>query len=422
MEHPDKGKLEKYAARQIPAAEMTTMILHLENCAECFDALQRITFSVENESVALFSEIETETFHLDYDEHLQPFVDNEADVATREIVEGHTQICANCAFQLRELREFSESLRLREIERKSAASVFGKLNALIQNLSHNLTFKIAFPLLFMIAGIVAIVWFWGNKEQQTFEKTEVADQKVSENRNGQTQTNSNENNQLTAKSVNQNRNPKTENANDSAKIETNKINENVLSEKDIFAEVDSLPNDLRSAVRKTLQNKKLAFPVFLAAIRENINLRGNSNKVSIQIYPKGEAVRESAPHFRWNHFAAPDEKYVVEIFDENNDSVEISPAIYAKDWKPKTVLRRGKTYVWEVRTEKSNAAGKFRILESAEIAEINRNSSKSSLIRGIVFASGGLLTEAENEFNQAIKNRENVELARELIIQLRNQK
>jgi hypothetical protein len=155
-------------------------------------------------------------------------------------------------------------------------------------------------------------------------------------------------------------------------------------------------------------------------------LRGNADKNSLQIYPKGEAVREVSPQFRWNNFAASDEKYVVEIFDEKNDSVEISLPFYATNWKPKTVLQRGKIYVWEVRTLNTNAqisksfAGKFKVLGQAELETLNKISSKSALVRGIIFASVGLLSDAETELKRAIKNSENSELANKLLLQITN--
>ncbi len=425
MEHPSKENLEKYASRQLSAGEMTLIILHLEDCPECFDTIHRLSFSAENESAALFSETETETFHLDYDEHLRPFVDLEADAATREIVESHTQTCSTCAFELRELREFSESLRLREIERqpKVVPGFFAKINEIFHNLSHNLTLKTVLPILLICIVVGAIIWFSIDLTENNGKQANIEEIQKSEVQTGQIQINPVENLPQITEQVNQNV------ANRQLPNEKPQPEKIQAPEDNILAEIKTLPDDLRVSAQKALQTKKLVFPGFLAAIREDINLRGNAPESSNSIYPKGEAVRDAAPKFRWTRFAEEGEKYVVEIFDEKDNSIAVSPALSEANWKPKIALPRGKTYSWEVRAEKANAqrstsfAGKFRVLEGAEIAKLNNTlSKKSPLLRGIVFASRGLLTEAEIEFNQAIKTRENPEPARTLLLQIKNQR
>ncbi len=425
MEHPSKEKLKKYAARELSAVEMTGIILHLENCAECFDAVQAFSGSEETDSVLLFSEAESEVFHLDYDEHLQPFVDNEADSATREIVESHTQICANCAFELRELREFSESLRFREMEKKSSTNFFSKINEFLHHISHNLTSKTVLPLIFIFIGLIAIIWFAANSSRNNIENTSIANEEKNENPAAQTQTIPNENNQTIAESFNQNIENRNSNVINPIDLTKNKLSEksaNNSSEKEISAEINNLPKSLRIAVQKTLQTKKITFPAFLSVIRQDLKFRGGSNKISTSIYPKNEAIREVSPQFRWQNFAANNEKYIVEIIDENGNSVETSQELTKTLWKPKTVLQRGKVYSWEVRTvnltESKSFSGKFKVSEQFS----DKSLPKSPLVRGIVFASQGLLTEAEREFRIAIKNGENIDLARKLLLQIRTQK
>lgn len=424
MEHPNSEKLERYAARQLSASEMTATILHLENCAVCSDTVKNFN---EDQEISLFAENESENFHLDYDEHLRPFVDSEADEVTREIVESHTQICSNCAFQLRELREFSESLRLREIEKnlRYSPNFFDKISGWLQRFSPHTVFQIVLPLLLLMFGIVAVIWFVRKTDEKNTEITGIADERKIESQTIQMPVNSGEINKEIVGSFNRNtekRAVKNENSANSVKVKNSVKTENEAAKKESLTEIETLPNDVKITVQKALNSKKIAFPEFLAAIRENINLRGDSDKISRRIYPKGEAVREAAPQFRWGKFALSGEKYIVEIFDEQNNSVEISPPLRAENWKPKAVLQRGKNYSWEVRTPNSSATGKFTILENAEIIKINRIRTKSAIARGIIFASNGLLKEAESEFKKAVKNRENPALARKFLKQIENPK
>lgn len=407
MKHPNKEKLEKYAVRQISADEMTAVILHLENCADCFGMVQKL-LNAENQGVLLFTENETDAFHLEYDEHLRPFVDNEVDAATREIVESHTQICSNCAFQLRELREFSESLRLREIEQKS--DIFVKINGWIHQISHHLTFKIALPLLAIIAGIAAIIWLSETKNQKNSEEISLTNNINAEN---QSVPESNQNS-LIAQIFNQNSESQNQtklNVNTSQNTANREIkNDSTKVLDNISTELNDLPANLRETIRNVLQTSKLKFPSFLPALRESINLRGKKNKKLIKLYPNGEAVQETSPIFSWEEVSSQNQSYVVEIFDENNDSIEVSQPLTKKLWTPKAVLQRGKIYQWEIRITNSEVpqntriySGKFKVLDQKTVDDLAGFNGKSPLVRGVALASAGLLTMAENEFRQAIK-------------------
>lgn len=388
---------------------MTFVILHLENCADCFAAVQNFAPPTENQSVLLFAE--TEKFHLDYEEHLRPFVDNEADSATREIVESHTQSCGNCAFQLRELREFSESLRLREIEKKSvyAPTFLQKIGEWLHQIPHNLTFKIIFPLLLLIVGSVAIfILFRQPQSKDTANLNQTIQNDLSE-------TNQNP---IIVKTVNQN----TENR---QKINSNNFQNNAnvkeIQPKPIdetAAELAGLPAALREKIETAWNTKKLSLPSFLPSLQEKLNLRGEDLQEKIKIYPNGEAVRETSPNFAWKTFG--NGNYTVEIFDENNQSVETSAIVNKTDWTPKINLERGKIYKWEVRAENSQSySGKFKVLDKKTADDLNKLSGKSPLVRGIAFASAGVLTNAEIELRRAVKDKNDSEAAKIFLRQIK---
>ncbi|HET9713621.1 MAG TPA: zf-HC2 domain-containing protein, partial [Pyrinomonadaceae bacterium] len=47
-------------------------------------------------------------FHLDYEQHLEPYVDGKANEIDREIVDSHIALCSRCADELRDLFAFNQ--------------------------------------------------------------------------------------------------------------------------------------------------------------------------------------------------------------------------------------------------------------------------------------------------------------------------
>lgn len=417
MEHLNKEKLQKYSARLLNAEEMTSIILHLEDCIECFNALREFSMVDKTKSVAFFPEPITEAFHLDFEEHLRPFVDHEANAVIREIVETHTQTCANCAFQLRELREFSESLRLAEIQKSLTSSphFVAKIGVWFRQVSQNLAVQLALPILILAIGITTAFWFFSSKppveivknnsEQpsQTDQKQPIASDKESSIEKPI------EVNTKSATDLNQ---PKSEPK--PSPVET-KLPENNLPD-----ELGNLSNSVKATIRKTLESEKLILPGFLSILGERIKLRGSDSNDSSIIYPKGVVIIASKPTLRWKKGNETGEKYTVEIFDENGTLVGKGSEITLNQWKPEKSLSPGKTYSWEVKSEagdiSTTAAAKFRIAASSDLTELN--SIKSPLYRGIFYASKGLLAEAREEFIKAKKNKNEALMAKKFIDQI----
>ena len=122
MKHLEIEQLKKYGERQLNAEEMTLTVSHLGECRACFDAFQQIFPSLSDAAREVSVDnltADEAIFHLDYEEHLRPYIDYEIDEVTREIVESHLQNCSFCARAVRELREFSDGLKLRGIEKDS---------------------------------------------------------------------------------------------------------------------------------------------------------------------------------------------------------------------------------------------------------------------------------------------------------------
>lgn len=422
MEHPNSEKLEKYSARELSAEEMTKAILHLDSCAECFGLLQNI-LSRNDENTENFGSVANEKtieFHLDYEEYLRPFIDNEADRITREIVESHTQVCANCAFQLRELREFSESLRLQELEKKLTYSptFWGRFGSRMRQISQSLVFQTAFALLFILT-LAAIFWFRSGQPVLTENRQKsVANETVIIKQDSNKQNDLKEIEKQSTAESNQNSNrlepliAKTENQNPKAETQ---ITGN-------FDELQNLPAKLREKIQKVLRYEKLEFPPFLTSLQTNVKNRGESGAAKTTIYPNGEAVRSVSPTLNWKSFAKNDEKYIVKIFDEKFNQIAVSEPLRKNDWSLPVKLERGNVYHWEVSTASGGSQAKFKVLNRKSLNEIismENKTSSSPLIRGIAYSSVGLSSEAKKAFALAIRQNSNSKTAEKLLRQIK---
>ena len=420
MEHLTDTKLQKYQARELSAAETTAVILHLDACPDCFGKLENIP--AEDYAPKLFFAGDAEVFHLDYDDHLRPFVDNQAGAATREIVEGHAQTCAPCAFQLRELREFSESLRFRQSANfQGKLSFLAKVRLLLTGLTKRANFQAAAVfLLLMLFGFLA---FFTIGKHKTAENIAAADQILPEKQLTSSSSPSIEKTEISDESV------KTRSDQSPAEVvvskdnqppinEPDKVNKSNRSEKKEVqndsresAELGKLPQTLRLEMQQALETRRLNLPPVLRELSSNMNLRGESGlsePIQTIVSPDNEVVISDRPIFQWRRSKNSNQKFIVEIFDDENNSVAVSPQLNGNSWKPEKSLPRGKIYFWELRTQTSdNAAGstangKFKILDARSKAEIEKfPTSAAPLLRGIFLASKGLITEARLEFQKA---------------------
>lgn len=419
MKHLEIEQLKKYGERRLNAEEMTHAVSHLGECRACFDSFKQmfpaLSDAAREISVDSLTADEAEIFHLDYEEHLRPYIDCEIDEAGREIVESHLQNCSFCARAVRELREFSDGLKLRGIEKDSlAVPIF---SASTGNL----------PYLFLSIMAILILGFGGwlflrQSETPTFvaeNQTPKDAAKVSENENFFNQSSDNP---PTNQAVKENKSPILPRDDNSMNKKPKEFGGKIPELKQSEAErlLAALPADFRAEFQIAVRTQKINLPAFIADLRENHNLRGESNnEKNISLSPNAQAVKGVRPTFSWKKFAADGENYVVTIFDQNFNQIAVSPNLRETQWKLNVILERGKIYKWQVKAEKSadSYAAQFKILDKNAVVRldsIEKAAPDSPLVRGIGYASEGLLSEAEKEFQKEIKNNPRSNLARKL--------
>jgi hypothetical protein len=121
--HLTPNEAKAYLHRSLTPEERWKIDLHLSSCPACRRRVRLDT--VEEQAVAFLEAdlqfaLQEEDPHLAYEE-MEDYLENRADAIAREIVEGHIDLCALCAAELRELQEFrllvmAETASIQDVE------------------------------------------------------------------------------------------------------------------------------------------------------------------------------------------------------------------------------------------------------------------------------------------------------------------
>jgi hypothetical protein len=138
-----------------------------------------------------------------------------------------------------------------------------------------------------------------------------------------------------------------------------------------------------------------------------------------EMSPRGTAVIDARPTFRWSSRSGEGWIYKVQIFDAASDLVLESPEIQTTHWTPEQDLAPGVNYQWQVTAARADARltlpgppgtpPRFRVADSAQAARIRdliaRGASHSDL--AAAYAEAGLLLEARHQVEAAIQDHPN---------------
>ncbi len=417
MKHLEIEQLKKYAERRLSGDEMTRAVLHLDECGACFHSLQKIFPALSERarevSIGDLTADGEENFHLDYDEHLRPYVDFEMDETTREIVETHLQNCVFCERAARELREFSDSLRLRQIKKDdwAAPEISGSTDYRPRRILTGNFLRLALPAIaVLILGVGGwLVWRAATRDYIAENQTPKVKSKVAANENSFNRQLENSPVKAKTKEIESANLPREIN---SADVKSNSITDENMKSVQTEDErlLAALPPDFRVQFQNAVRTQKINLPAFVAELqREDGNLRGAaSDAKNAVLSPDAQAVRSSQPTFNWRKFAADGEEYVVTIYDEDFNLVAVSPNLRGAKWQSNVPLKRGKFYKWQVTAGKSTEsyAAQFKVLDAnalARLKAIENAAPHSPLVRGIGYAAEGLLTEAVRELEKAVR-------------------
>jgi anti-sigma factor RsiW len=111
VEHLSETQLIGYSERTLRPHELLAVDRHLASCEMCHERLTRELPRATKRTSSPSLESGGEPFHLDYDQHLEPYVDDTANDIDREIVDSHVALCSKCAADLKDLVAFKQQPR-----------------------------------------------------------------------------------------------------------------------------------------------------------------------------------------------------------------------------------------------------------------------------------------------------------------------
>jgi anti-sigma factor RsiW len=173
-----------------------------------------------------------------------------------------------------------------------------------------------------------------------------------------------------------------------------------------LSQLDQLPSSVQAAARAVVTAKSVERPDALAGLSPNPD--------SGLSYPVSEVVEERQPILRWISFSSA---YEVAVFDSEHQQVAQALNVTENHWLVPMQLTRGEVYTWEVRAAGQSKAASFRVLDSANetrLAEV-RNAKVGSLALGAVAQQLGLLSLAQNEFQELHKQQPTSKEAEKLL-------
>ena len=413
-QHPSQIQLTAYRERTLYADELLAVDNHLASCDVCHERLTRLAPPTSRPALASVEE----PFHLDYEQHLEPYVDGKANEIEREIVDSHIALCSECATDLKDLLEFKQ---------QPVAAVRSNLRTSSRKkrwlpqwtwLPNPAWAKAAVAASF-VAIIAVVMWSIDPAprpvEQATFTPT------PNEQGPGKEQPSPSSTEHTAEKNSNQSLNgalviPPPEQTLVMVYDGNGQI---VLTQRGRLEGVDDLPSDLRESVEQALATRRLpaseGLPSWYSGasnLRSDLNL--SSRSTFVPLAPTGVVLETDRPTFRWGALDAAQD-YTVTVYDAKGQ-VATSGPVTGTQWTTPNSLARGITYSWQISALKDGEKvvspqpplpeARFKILDQPAVvmlAKLRETVGNSHLVMGVFYWKHGLIAESEREFQALAK-------------------
>lgn len=429
-EHLSQIQLIGYSARTLNPEELLTVDRHLASCDTCQERLADVLPKISERAYDL--SIDGESFHLDYDQHLVPYVDGVANEIDREIIESHIALCSQCAEDLRDLQEFQQQPSL-QTDRPVTVS---RWESWMGQWSRSLSPRVAVALIvaFFGLGATAAVWLWARNSSP-----------VPVQHAGPVAINQPPRNEASPGSspgqVAALPSPDLSNLNllrEALLVALNDRGHQITIDKSGRSTgLESLPPDLRTTVENVLSARKFgrspAFG-FDNLLESKGSLRGGSEvqDMIVQLAPAGVVLESDRPVFRWQELEGASE-YVVTVHDSKLRQVESSGPIAGTTWSIPRALPRGETYSWQIRATVNGKTviwprppapeTRFRVLDARAVAAIEnakRSQASGHLAMAVLYWKHGLIEAAERELEALARLNPGSTVTAELLRSLRS--
>ncbi len=359
MEHLTEPELAGYCARGLEPVALLQVTDHLAECETCRAELRRMQTGTG--AAELRQSFES---HLPA-ERLQRFVEGGLDPGERTVAEQHITSCEDCASDVRNLREFANTLAAPPGKRKAGPFRGWWLAA--------------------VAAMLLVAVALGVRLRQ--RPAVVAS------------------------------------VNDSGTRITLDSDGRLAGITGLSAEQTGyVLNALRGGPLTPLVNLSELRPPRGA-------LMGKPGTVSFRLVaPVGSVVRSPSPELQWTA-REPGAIYIVTLRNLASGQVVSSPPLHALAWTPREPLQRGAIYAWqvaasvdgreEVAPSPPNPQARFQVLDSSDAVRLD-NLPMSHLVRAILYTHAGLLDEAQKEAEDLAKENPNSSVAEGLLQRIRS--
>jgi hypothetical protein len=471
VEHLSERQIEQYRARTLAPGEFIRIARHLAACDDCQQELLTLApWPVQLDPLTLdidaaAADVSAPSFHLNYDEHLAPYVDGGSDEIDREIVESHVALCADCATQLHELFAVQAEIAhpagpTPPTSRPPPAPPYGMFSARERGTGAR---RMAPALIACVTALMLIsvaVMLWRARPEPTPRVGDQADRDAADSTARSAPVSptptaqsasapktggnlpANDNERLTDTRQPAQATKPTQTAPPSPRAEANRLlvslNDGVrtltLDRQCRLGGWPELPTQYQRLVTDALLARHIETAPEIALLTDRAGrLRGSADSTDkfALLSPAGTLTRTGQPTLRWQTLVGAT-GYTVKIYDAALNLVAVSPSLMQTTWRPATPLETGATYSWQVTAEKDGvpvlapqaqeSRALFRVLSPAQQAELVRDelvAGDSHLLRGLVYARFGLLDEAEGEWQTLRAANPGAKVPRELLRQLK---
>jgi len=332
LEHLSETQLSGYKERSLDPQELLEVDRHLASCDLCHERLTRIPYGA-----SLLVDSGAEPFHLDYKQHLEPYVDGKANDIDCEIVDSHVALCSKCATDLKDLLEFKQ---------QPVAAIQGGPGAPSRRRQWFPQLPLRWNPAWAAAGLIAAVfvlsggvflWTRYHASEQTITISSQQTSPVATEQKAQI---------TPSPPINFSVSPR-----DEPLLVLNDAGCQLKLNKDGHLEgLEQLPPDLKESVERALATHRLgASPALQGWSTGANNLRSGVGTQSTfaPLEPVGVVIETDRPTFRWRSLEGA-QHFIVTIFDSKLRQVASSGPVMQSEWTIPNALERGVTYSWQI--------------------------------------------------------------------------
>ena len=422
LEHLSQTQLTRYSGRTLEPHEMLAVDRHLASCDECHERLTRI--APGDAQFAIRRALESGqasgegVFHLDYEQHLEPYVDGKANDIDRELVESHVAVCSSCATDLEDLLEFKQQPVVaisadagtslwwkRWLPELSFPSSYAWATAVVVVAAFTLAGAVVFWTRYPLSGSVPIAESVLPESDRQRPAVETAQPSPAPTEH------------IAGKHTSSPQPKGADSPGSSPEQPLLVLNDAdgqlSITKSGRLEGLEGLPSDLQESIERVLVTRQLNTSPGLTGWTTYIDRLRNTferQNTFCPLSPTNVVLETNQPAFRWQPLEGA-QHYVVTIYDDKFRKVSSSEPVSGTEWTIPNTLARGVIYSWQISALKDGETvvtptppapqARFRVLAQRALetlAKLKESARRSHLALGVFYWKHGLIDDSEREF------------------------